>query len=126
MSSELHWNTAPTGVTLWGVYGPECFPTVFACQLRDYFWHERAIWGFSNYEGEPGFRTLGVNKAWADQHELRLFATREAAFAHISSLFPAQQAEASPQPTGDCTGGRTGGPVGPGTNINPPPNLEGK
>jgi hypothetical protein len=38
----------------------------------------------------------------------------------------AQQAEASPQPTGDCTGGRTGCSLGPGTNQTPPPNLEGK
>jgi hypothetical protein len=38
----------------------------------------------------------------------------------------AQQAETPPQPTGDCTGGRTGCSVGPGTNQTPPPNLEGK
>lgn len=98
MSNELSWDTAPTGETLWGVFGAECFPTVFACRLRDYFWHGRAIWGFSNHEGVPGFRTLGVDKAWAVKNGLRLFATREDAFAHISSLFPAQQAEASPTP----------------------------
>lgn len=84
---ETTWEDAPADVTLWGVYGPDCFPTVFACRMHDYFWHGRAIWGFSNYEGQRGFRTLGAAKAWADKNRLRLFLTRMAAFEHVASLF---------------------------------------
>lgn len=84
---EVGWWDAPAGAVLWGVYGPACFPTVFACKLRDYVEGGRAIWGFSVYEGKPGFRTLGVSVAWAEEHALRLFTSREAAFEHITKLF---------------------------------------
>lgn len=86
---QVSWEQAPTGVELWGVYGPDCFPTVFACRLRDYgcALPPRVIWGFSVHEGEPGFRTLGVGREWAEEHRLRLFTTRGAAFAHIARYF---------------------------------------
>lgn len=89
MSGEIAWSAAPADVTLWGVYGSDCFPTVFACRLKDYDHNlpPRAIWGFSIYEGKPGFRTLGVGREWADEHRLRLFSTREDAFAYIADLF---------------------------------------
>lgn len=86
---EVGWWDAPAGAVLWGVYGPTCFPTVFACKLRDYSGGERAIWGFSVYEGQPGFRTLGVSEAWAEEHALRLFTSRVIAFNYIAGLFKA-------------------------------------
>lgn len=85
---EVTWATAPIGETLWGVYGPDCFPTVFACRLKDYPGAGRAIWGFSVYRRQRGFRTLGTGKDWAEKNGLRLFLTRAAAFSHIASLFP--------------------------------------
>lgn len=85
---EVTWATAPIGETLWGVYGPDCFPTVFACRLRDYPGAGRAIWGFSVYRRQRGFRTLGTGKDWAEKNGLRLFLTRAGAFNHIASLFP--------------------------------------
>jgi hypothetical protein len=84
----LTWETAPAGVDLWGVYGPDCFPTVFACQMHNYEAGRRAVWGYSVYKGEPGFRTLGVGASWATQHDLRLFRTRDEAFDYIAALFP--------------------------------------
>lgn len=83
----INWDDAPLDTALWGVYGPDCFPTVFACKLHHASGYGRAIWGFSVYRRKPGFRTLGEGREWADRHKLRLFASREAAFAHIASLF---------------------------------------
>lgn len=89
MSEALTFETAPVGVQLWGVYGPECFPTVFACKMLDYPSGMRAIWGFSIYRRQPGYRTLGQNKEWAEKNGLRLFASQQEAFAHIAGYFPA-------------------------------------
>ncbi len=87
-SGSVSWRRAPADVTLWGVYGAACFPTVFACQLNDHPESGRVIWGYSVYEGEPGFRTLGRCRDWADEHDLRLFLTRGDAFAHVATGFP--------------------------------------
>lgn len=81
------WDDAPLDVELWGVYGPECFPTVFACKMNDCT-RVRALWGFSIHEGEPGYRTLGVGKDWAGLNDLKLFTSQAAAFYHLTHLFP--------------------------------------
>lgn len=95
--SEVSWHDAPADATLWGVYGPECFPTFFACRLSDHPSHGRLIWGFSVHEGDVGFRTLGRGCDWAEEHHLRLFLTRSAAFAHIASKFPSPPAIQDPE-----------------------------
>jgi len=86
-AAQVEWETAPLGVVLWGVYGPDCFPTIFPCKLRNYPVHGRAIWGFSIYRRKPSFRTLGTGKDWADKNGLRLFRSKTAAFAEVSRLF---------------------------------------
>lgn len=83
----VSWEAAPLDTTIWGVYGPDCFPTVFACKINNHPQCGRTIWGFSVYEGEPGFRTLGQSSAWAEEHDLCLFLTKEAAFDHVAGLF---------------------------------------
>jgi hypothetical protein len=87
--TKLTFDTAPANFPLWGVYGSDCFPTVFACKLRDYPDCGRAIWGWSVYRRKGAYRTLGTGKDWADQSRLRLFLTRQDAFDHVASLFPA-------------------------------------
>lgn len=84
---ELEWDTAPLGEVLWGVYGPDSFPSVFACKILDHPEQGRVLWGFSIYRRSPGFRTLGVSSLWAEQHGLHLFQTQAAAFSFIAGLF---------------------------------------
>lgn len=99
-ATVLEPSTAPTDIQLWGVYGPDCFPTVFACKLKDYPDAHRAIWGYSVYEGEPGYRTLGVDvdkgSVWPRDRNLRLFRYRQQAFDYIASLFPEPDALSPP------------------------------
>jgi len=60
------------GKPLWVVYGADSFPKVVCVKLLAYSkdhgllpvgWrgHITNVWGFSVYEGEPGFRTLGMD-----------------------------------------------------------------
>ena len=51
---------------LWCIYGPDCFPTMFCCKIIAHPTCGPTVWGYSVYEGEPGFRTLGQGLAkWA-------------------------------------------------------------
>jgi hypothetical protein len=88
-TAALAWEDAPLRQMLWAVTGPGCFPNVFACHLNTIRNGDdaRYIWGFSVHKGKPGFRTLGQNKAWADENSLLLFSTVGAAFAHITAYF---------------------------------------
>ena len=46
---------------LWCVYGHEAWPKIICCKLLWYPFSEQCvIWGYSVYDGIPGFRTLGV------------------------------------------------------------------
>jgi hypothetical protein len=57
--------------TLWCVHGFDCFPEIFCCMIRPHAEYGPIIWGYSVYEGEPGFRTLGMNvNTW--MQELRV------------------------------------------------------
>jgi hypothetical protein len=60
---------------IWCVYGPECFPTIFCCKIvefRNGLVSELNIWGYSVYEGSPGFRTLGRSlKEWSGDVKCR-------------------------------------------------------
>ena len=49
---------------LWCVFGPESFPTLFCCVIRENV-GAPVIWGYSVYRRKPGFRTLGQElDAW--------------------------------------------------------------
>lgn len=59
------------GKPLWVLYGDECFPSIACVELRatgaDFGMlpigqrgRGVVIWGYSVYEGKPGFRTLGL------------------------------------------------------------------
>lgn len=87
MYAHVPWEDAPLGTTLWGVYGSDCAPTIFAFQLNDGTAFGRAMWGFSIYKRKPGFRTFGTSKKWAEEHGLKIFLSPAAAFSHIQSLF---------------------------------------
>lgn len=90
-SKDLDWDEAPLDVVLWCVYGPECFPTVFACKVKNHPDSGRTIWGFSVYRRQRGFRTLGTGKEWMLRNDALLFATQADAFSYISGLFPASE-----------------------------------
>jgi len=84
---EVDWDDAPLNTPIWCVYGAECFPTVFACQIKDHPQVGRVIWGFSIYRRASGYRTLGTGREWAVKNDAHLFLTQADAFAHISNLF---------------------------------------
>jgi hypothetical protein len=75
--SDFTWENAPTDTVLWGVYGPSCFPTVFACLITDsvlaandgfgirppawpfgHFWHGWAIGEASRVHGAAAVGTF--------------------------------------------------------------------
>ncbi|AFU88252.1 hypothetical protein CcrColossus_gp382 [Caulobacter phage CcrColossus] len=91
MFIPLTLDTAPLDVPLWAVYGSDCFPTVFACIVKDYPGSPgtgRALWGWSIYRNKGAFRTLGVGIEWCEKHNVRIFRSRQEAFDYIASLFP--------------------------------------
>lgn len=52
---------------LWVIYGPDCFPSILACKLKQKAEHV-VIWGYSIYRRSPGFRTLGLQvEAWVER-----------------------------------------------------------
>ena len=52
---------------LWVIYGPDCFPSILACKLKQKDSHA-FIWGYSIYRRSPGFRTLGLQvEVWIDK-----------------------------------------------------------
>ncbi len=81
---------------LWCIYGPERFPTLFCCKiLDDIHWHSPvpAIWGYSVYEGRPGFRTLGRHLTeWIKEIKNRyeadpiFFDQQDEALAYLSKI----------------------------------------
>jgi len=56
-------------IPLWCVYGSKCAPQFMCCRLKqDPFDGRVTIWGFSVYNGVPGFRTLGRDlQGWASE-----------------------------------------------------------
>lgn len=73
--------------TLWCVYGPDCFPTVFACQIIPHG-DGAAIWGYSVYRGKPGFRTLGreLSGGWIEENDARFFDNQQEALNYLLLL----------------------------------------
>jgi hypothetical protein len=74
------------------VYGPECFPTVFCCTIiiRE---PRPAIWGYSVYEGEPSFRTLGRDlhlwikeRTEADETAPKFLKNQDDAFSFLRAI----------------------------------------
>ncbi|AXQ68928.1 hypothetical protein HOU00_gp197 [Caulobacter phage CcrPW] len=93
MFIPLTLDTAPLDVPLWAVYGSDCFPTVFACIVKDnpqyrYMGVGRSIWGWSVYRGRGGYRTLGIGREECEKRNMRIFRCRQEAFDYIASLFP--------------------------------------
>ena len=74
--------------TLWAVYGPECFPSIVCCRVKICNWDRKAtIWGYSIYEGVPGFRTLGKNlEDWGAENDALFFNDHSAAISHLKKL----------------------------------------
>lgn len=97
---------APLDVDLWGVYGPDSFPTVFLCRVKDRPTCGRVVWGFSVWKRQPGFRTLGVGDIWATEKDLRFFTSQAAAFAHVSALFKVAPPHVAQTP-GDKSGAQS-------------------
>lgn len=85
---EIEWSEAPIDELLWCVYGPDSFPTVFACKIKNHPTEGRVIWGFSVYRRQKGFRTLGQGVSWYLDRDAKLFSSKAEAFAYIASLFP--------------------------------------
>jgi hypothetical protein len=72
---------------LWCVYGPECFPTMFCCSINLHPTCGLTIWGYSVYQGEPGFRTLGRKlDKWAEDAEAVFFAEQAHALEHMARI----------------------------------------
>lgn len=85
---EVDWDEAPLNERIWCVYGPECFPTVFACMIKDHPQCGRVIWGYSVYRRAKGFRTLGQGVEWMHRNDGKLFVSYEDASRYIEALFP--------------------------------------
>jgi len=72
---------------LWCVYGPKSFPTLICCMVIPHIGYGPLLWGYSVWEYEPGFRTLGVNLFdWAKENDAHFFATQSDAIAVIRRL----------------------------------------
>jgi hypothetical protein len=81
---------------IWCVYGPDCFPTLFCCKIlkfRQKHITELVIWGYSIYEGKPGFRTLGATlNNWIEENKNRyesetlFFARQDEALAYLEKI----------------------------------------
>ena len=82
----LSFESAPADVVLWMVHGSEFSPSLMAVRIRDYPDSSRAVWGYSVYRRQPGFRTLGVGSSWTDEHSARFFVLQAEALAHLGKL----------------------------------------
>lgn len=58
VKNSLDVNELPVGVELYCVYGPNCFPSIFSCVIRQHI-TGKCVWGYSVYKRVPGFRTIG-------------------------------------------------------------------
>ena len=47
------------GKVLWAVYGRKSYPQIFACRLSLKGGGTPTIWGYSEWQHEPAFRTIG-------------------------------------------------------------------
>lgn len=72
---------------LWCVYGPDCFPTMFACRINNASGRP-AIWGYSVYKRSPGYRTLGreVRGGWVEEHNAKFFTSQDNAIDYLREL----------------------------------------
>lgn len=72
---------------LWCVMGPKCFPTLFCCRISTKT-GKPVVWGYSVYEDQPGFRTLGIAlRAYMEAHPEALFyRVQKDALARIYAL----------------------------------------
>lgn len=72
---------------LWCVYGPNNFPTLICCKITKHPQHGLTIWGYSVWEGEPGFRTLGKRlDTWANEHDMVFFDDQDLALNYLKKL----------------------------------------
>ena len=80
------------GTPLWVVYGHDCFPSLLCCRIKQTAISrgqpEPIIWGYSVYEGEPGFRTLGQRlSVWMRGNPgARFYRVQKDALAYIAYL----------------------------------------
>jgi len=75
------------GKVYWCVYGPDCFPTMFCCRIKNYPDASPAIWGYSVYRRVPGFRTLGQDvEEWSKGKNPRFFETQREALDLLAKL----------------------------------------
>ena len=68
---------------IWCVYGDENWLQFIVCRKRDYLNQASALWGYSVYRRQPGFRTLGVGADWCIKNKCRFFASQEDALAYL-------------------------------------------
>lgn len=75
-------------ISLWCVYGYDCFPEIIACKLHNHGEYGINIWGYSVYKRKPGYRTLGRQVGeWMEQHKMvKFFDNKEDALAFIGKL----------------------------------------
>ena len=73
---------------VWIVYGIKCEPSIICARLITHPADVVNIWGYSVYEGVPGFRTLGQElQTWAKQHDLCvLYDNQEKALQRLRKL----------------------------------------
>lgn len=71
------------GKPLWCVYGPDCFPSLICCRIKD-----GNIWGYSVWKRQPGFRTLGISlEAFAKERETpRFYAAQADALERLAKI----------------------------------------
>lgn len=77
---------------LWCVYGHYAFPKIICCKIT-ICGNQLTIWGYSEYEGVPAFRTLGVSlKSWIEfenctvGHSIKFYDEQADALSEIQRI----------------------------------------
>lgn len=86
MGDPENWTTfesAPSNVPIWCVYGDDNWLKFGVFRKRDYPGRNSALWGYSVYRRQPGFRTLGVGPDWCIENKCRFFANQDDGLAYL-------------------------------------------
>lgn len=86
--NSIDINNLPLETPLYCVYGSSLYtPQIFMCKISAREDNNQYIWGYSKWEGEWGFRTMGVKLSSMSKHKIvSFFDTKEYAIEYISKL----------------------------------------
>jgi hypothetical protein len=75
-------------VPLYCIFGTKYSPQIMLCKISNNGGPYTCIWGYSKWEGEWGFRTLGIElKTWLNKNKMvEFFDSKEFAFDYLNKL----------------------------------------